>query len=250
MDILRHLAFTNVVYVFPHTTVRGSKEKGNNIKHSEKFGVLPVELESGRQLDSVMLRIANYHQNIEFFNQLQANPFGYHAVLFLDNAAIWVTPEKTPVFHSGGYAIGGDGTTMLTGGELMIAWQSAGDIVLEYDVNMLAKLAPSLFNMTFGAVATPVGVTVDTTSPNGSIRVTGLGNAASKTFTRAISETFATGVTYTIVQTSGATLLATVNATTGAVSIPVTTAGTYTFRVMAQNGTSIFGVYDLLAILS
>lgn len=249
VDILRSLALNSAAWVFPHGTVRGSKARGVPTKQQEIYGINPVAKDTGVLTELAELRIAGMHLYQEYFNALRVAASDYHVFLFLNNMVIWVRPDHTPIFHDLGVGIGGDSANSVTGGDAQLSWQSVGEIVWKDGVNF-AHLIQNNFQFTFAA-ATPTTLT-QVTCTTGSLKFTGAASAGGS-WTRPINEAaYSTCVTYSLeIQEGPGSTGFTINPDTGAVTVATgLTAGTYKVRVIAQNNTSVFGVYDAYVTLT
>lgn len=249
VDVLRSLALTSAAWFFPHGTVRGSKARGVPTKQQEVYGILPVAKDTGVITELFEMRIAGMHLYQEYFNQLRVASTDYHVFVFLNNMCIWVRPEHTPVFHDMGVAIGGDAANSVTGGDLQLSCQSVGEIVWKDNVPF-AHMGQSNFQFTWAA-AVPTTLT-QVTCTTGSLKFTGTASAGGS-WTRPINEAaYSTCVVYSLEILEGpGTTGFTIDSATGTVTVATgLTAGTYKVRVIAQNNTSVFGVYDAYVTLT
>lgn len=249
IDVARSLTLRSKGWFFPHGTMGGSKPMGTPTKKQMKYGIFPVQGETGVITETATLNISGMHLNIEFWNSLRTASSGYTVLLFLNNAVIWVKPENTAQFHDIGVPIGGDSANSVTGGSAQLSYQSVGEIVWKEGVTFSHLDEPN-FMFTFAA-ATPTGLSAATCT-YGNLRFTGVA-ADGGSFTKPINEAaYSDCVVYSgsILSGPGSTGI-TINASTGAVTVaPGITAGTYKYRVIAQNNTSVYGVYDVTFVLS
>lgn len=248
VDVARSLALKSKGWFFPHGTMGGSKAIGTPTKKSVKYGIFPVQGETGVITETAMLNISGMHLNLEFWNSLRSASSGYTVLLFLNNMVIWVKPEHTAQFHDIGVPVGGDSANSVTGGTAQLSYQSIGEIAWKEGV-VFSHLDESNFKFTFGD-PTPTSLTAASCT-YGNLRFTGTA-ASGGSFTRPILEAaFSDCVIYEGKILSGPQLTGiTVNATTGVVTVAVVPAGTYKFRVIAQNNTSIYAVYDVTFVLA
>ncbi len=249
IDVLRSLALNSTAWVFPHGTIRGSKGKPTPTKQQVMYGLNPVAKDTGVLTELAEIGVNGMHLNQEFWNNLRVASSDYHVFLFLSNMVIWVKPEHTPIFHDIGVVIDGDAANSITGGDFQLSYQSVGDIIWKDGVK-LPHLNQFNFQFSFPA-ATPTLLT-QVTCTSGSLKFTGTAEAGGS-WTRPIKEAaFSTCVVYSldILEGPGTTGIS-VNSSTGVVTVDTgLTAGTYKVRVMAQNNTSVFGVYDAYITLT
>lgn len=249
-DVLVDLAFKGGAHLFFNPTISGSKGAPIRIKLPEKMGTQAVEEESGEVTESRMVKVKDYHKNVEHFNALAYKSGELDVILFTNNSFQWLEAGKhQPVFTDMGHTIGGDANQVIGSGNLTISTRSVGEIPHNFGV-VLSKLAANRVRFTFAAVGALTNLTAQPCEAGG-ISVFSRTGAGACTLPRAVNET-ATCITYSIKQlnindagTNDVSAHVSINSTSGTVTIASgLTAGTYDFIVVAETPNGIWGSWE------
>lgn len=244
VGFLKTLAFKGTVWFLGNGLINGQRSKPEEMKNSTLYGTETIERPTGEVKESLTFGVKWFYQNRDFFNSLRYNFDQFDLYLFTDRSVELVRYDLCkPVFHSIGDETPGDINRDIVG-SFMVVYSSDGQVLPVFGIAK-SSLEAANFKVTFGAITAAAGIT----NVAGTDRYN-MTSGTGGTITRAVNESDAAGLRYSIFLPDGSAIPSgqpvTINANTGLVTVGNgITAGAYTYVVMTENATGITGQYSI-----
>lgn len=243
VTLLTLLTMKGTAWFLGNGLVNGKRSKPQEMKNGALYGTETTERPTGEVKEAVVFDIKWFYQNRDFFNSLRYNYTEFDLYIFTDRSVELVRYDDClPVFSDIGDETPGDINRDIAG-SFTVTYSNDGQIQPVFGINE-TSLSASNFKITFGAVtATTITNVAGTERYN---MTSGTGG----TITRAVNQTDAAGLKYSIFLSDGSSIPAgqpvTINANTGLVTIGnALTAGSYTYVVMVENPTGVTGQHTI-----